>query len=385
MSSRRAIVTLAVGEQYARFWRQACERNWRAYGDRHGYDVICIDQPLDPSPRARERGPTWQKLLVLSQPFSKRYEQIVWMDADFLLNPLAPSVADAVAPERVGAVDEYATPTRELYRVLLRRLYEHWEAAGVPFVRGETAAGFYEAFGLPARHEEVVQAGLMVLSPRHHRDLLEHIYYTHEDPRRVGDMRAVSFELLEAGAVDWIDHRFNYPWLLYAAEHFPNLLGLPDHPRVRETARAALHDVHFLHFAGAKSELALAGAGAPQPRRAVMRAGNAEGPLTTPVALLLYARPDTTRRLLAAVRAARPERLLVVTDAAPPDDPDAASRCSEVRRLVHEGVDWDCEVTTDFAERHLGLKRRVESGLDWVFDSVGEAIVLEDDCIPHHT
>jgi hypothetical protein len=33
----------------------------------------------------------------------------------------------------------------------------------------------------------------------------------------------------------------------------------------------------------------------------------------------------------------------------------------------------------------MGLNRRVETGLDWVFEQVEEAIVLEDDCVPDPT
>ena len=33
----------------------------------------------------------------------------------------------------------------------------------------------------------------------------------------------------------------------------------------------------------------------------------------------------------------------------------------------------------------MGCKRRVSSGLNWVFDTVEEAIILEDDCLPHPT
>jgi hypothetical protein len=33
----------------------------------------------------------------------------------------------------------------------------------------------------------------------------------------------------------------------------------------------------------------------------------------------------------------------------------------------------------------MGLKARISSGLDWVFEQVGQAIILEDDCLPHAT
>ncbi len=46
-------------------------------------------------------------------------------------------------------------------------------------------------------------------------------------------------------------------------------------------------------------------------------------------------------------------------------------------------MDWECEVIRNYSNVNLGCKRRVSSGLDWVFDTVEEAIILEDDCLPH--
>ena len=38
---------------------------------------------------------------------------------------------------------------------------------------------------------------------------------------------------------------------------------------------------------------------------------------------------------------------------------------------------------TNYSDVNLGCKIRVSSGLDWVFSEVEEAIILEDDCLPH--
>src|SRR5206468_4184434 len=113
---RTAIVTLTMSARHRALWGAHCRDNWEDYAAPHGYDVICIDRPLDRSDRARRRSPTWQKCLILGQPFAERYERIVWMDSDVLINPAAPSIVDGVPLDRVGAVDEYATPTEELYR-----------------------------------------------------------------------------------------------------------------------------------------------------------------------------------------------------------------------------------------------------------------------------
>lgn len=106
--------------------------------------------------------------------------------------------------------------------------------------------------------------------------------------------------------------------------------------------------------------------------------------LTTPVALLVFNRPEQTARVFAAIRAARPPQLLVVADGPRRGRPDDPERCAEVRRIVGQ-VDWPCELLCNYSEENLGCKMRVSSGLDWVFGQVEEAIILEDDCLPDPT
>jgi hypothetical protein len=103
--------------------------------------------------------------------------------------------------------------------------------------------------------------------------------------------------------------------------------------------------------------------------------------LNTPVALLIFRRPELTARVLAAIRQARPRRLFVVADGPRPDRPDDVEACA-VTRAVIDHVDWDCEVTKNYADVNLKCGWRVASGITWVFEHVEEAIILEDDCVP---
>jgi hypothetical protein len=61
-----------------------------------------------------------------------------------------------------------------------------------------------------------------------------------------------------------------------------------------------------------------------------------------------------------------------------------AEKCALVRRIL-EQVDWDCDVSRNYSDSNMGCKKRVVSGLNWVFEQVEEAIILEDDCLPHPT
>lgn len=102
----------------------------------------------------------------------------------------------------------------------------------------------------------------------------------------------------------------------------------------------------------------------------------------TPVALFVFNRPETTRKVLAAIAEARPSRLLLIADGPRSNRAGEAERCREVRSIL-ETVDWPCTVATNFSDDNLGCQERMISGLDWVFTLEDEAIILEDDCLPH--
>ncbi len=101
-----------------------------------------------------------------------------------------------------------------------------------------------------------------------------------------------------------------------------------------------------------------------------------------PVAVFAFNRPTPLRRVLARIREARPTRLFLIADSARAGNEADAARCTEVRSILTSFVDWPCEVSQNFAAENLGCRRRISSGLDWVFEQTDQAIVLEDDCLP---
>jgi hypothetical protein len=103
--------------------------------------------------------------------------------------------------------------------------------------------------------------------------------------------------------------------------------------------------------------------------------------LNTPVAFIIFNRPDVTERVFQAIRQAQPKKLLVIADGPRADYPGEAEKCAATRTVIDQ-VDWECKVLTNYSDINLGCKRRVSSGIDWVFSQVEEAIILEDDCLP---
>ena len=101
-----------------------------------------------------------------------------------------------------------------------------------------------------------------------------------------------------------------------------------------------------------------------------------------PIAYIVFNRPQHTEQTFAVLREQCPSQLFIIADGPRPEHPTDVERCAAVRTIV-EQVDWPCEVHRNYAETNLGLKQRVSSGLEWVFEQVERAIVLEDDCVAH--
>lgn len=101
----------------------------------------------------------------------------------------------------------------------------------------------------------------------------------------------------------------------------------------------------------------------------------------TPVVFIVFNRPEHTGAVFSRIAQVRPSRLLVIADGPRADRFGEAAICERVRSIATQ-VDWRCEILTNFSDINMGCRRRVISGLNWAFDQVEEAIILEDDILP---
>src|SRR4028118_433764 len=106
--------------------------------------------------------------------------------------------------------------------------------------------------------------------------------------------------------------------------------------------------------------------------------------MKTPVVLIIFNRPAQTEKVFEVIRQAKPPKLLVIADGSRAERPGEAEKCAAARAVI-DRVDWDCEVFKNYSDVNLGCDPRISSGLNWVFETVEEAIILEDDCVPHPT
>ena len=97
---------------------------------------------------------------------------------------------------------------------------------------------------------------------------------------------------------------------------------------------------------------------------------------------MAFNRPEVTKIVFTAIRAAEPLKLYIATDGPRKEKSGEVERCRLVQDIFSK-IDWPCEVSFLVRKENLGCKRAVSSAIDWFFSHETEGIVLEDDCLPH--
>ena len=101
----------------------------------------------------------------------------------------------------------------------------------------------------------------------------------------------------------------------------------------------------------------------------------------TPILLLVFNRPESTRIVFEKIRLIQPRYLFIASDGPRVDNSDDFINVTTVREICTK-IDWDCELKTLFRDDNLGCKNAVSSSITWFFENVDCGIVLEDDTVP---
>jgi hypothetical protein len=281
---KKAIVTLAIGKPYEAMFDRYCRSLWSLYAKKHGFDLIVITDHLDTSSRAQSRTPAWQKCLIFQDPRVQQYDQVVWIDTDILINPNSPDVTLGVPLDKIGVVDEAATPSRDDLKLYVDRFQDYFNPglsktssnsvvvpshAMIEYLKyAFNPSAYYNDFGLAGKFESIVQTGVIVLSPTYHRELLEHVYYDYEDkgPEWNYEQRPLGYEILTQNQEVWLSTKFNMTWVILKAIMYPFLdasttlnekilkkLGKDYRAElISKCMTATFLSNYFLHYAGGK-------------------------------------------------------------------------------------------------------------------------------------
>jgi hypothetical protein len=100
-----------------------------------------------------------------------------------------------------------------------------------------------------------------------------------------------------------------------------------------------------------------------------------------PILFLVFNRPVETAKSFEVIRKIKPKYLFIAADGPRMNNSKDVIECEEVRLLILDCIDWNCEVKTLFRGNNLGCGEAVQGALNWFFETVEMGIILEDDII----
>lgn len=265
-TSHKALVTLAVGDDYIRSFVMNARHTWNEYCNRHGYDLVMLTEPIDKGCDFTSKSIHWQKMLIGLLPRLRDYDHLVWVDGDILINHRqAPCIVSHLKEDGIGVVDisgdfRQSDDVFNLHArfLLLNHLLARQLGANPPPViltDGELRE-YYRIMGFPPGPDRFINTGVLAFSPRRHAHWLAETYAKHQKDYPDFENTPLSYDLQASGRAEYLDGRFNLIWAQEVARNYPFLFNLEIQRRNPEilalAANTAFRNSWFLHFAGAK-------------------------------------------------------------------------------------------------------------------------------------
>ena len=108
-------------------------------------------------------------------------------------------------------------------------------------------------------------------------------------------------------------------------------------------------------------------------------------PIEVPVLVIIFNRPELTKKLIARLKLYKIKNLYVFADGPREDHSGDLKKCYAVREIIKNEIDWKCDLTLNFKEENLGCGYGPAEAITWFFNNVPYGIILEDDIKPSYS
>jgi len=241
-----AIITLVIGEECTSNYNKFCKKSFEEYAKKHNFDLIELDYLID---KDTNKHIAWQKLLIGTLDILKKYEILIWIDADIVINvENAPNILNGIPKHCVGAVKYHPLLSQSLFYTAYSRMSN---GLSVP----EFNLKLLRKHNLEITPRCLINSGVLVI-PKSAYNILENTYYKYEEIKNNDHQEQVflSYELYTNGVTCFIDDRFNAVWYEFKqGPYFFNCSKQAD----KQLIQKVLSEVYFLHFAGPKKDIIL--------------------------------------------------------------------------------------------------------------------------------
>lgn len=98
------------------------------------------------------------------------------------------------------------------------------------------------------------------------------------------------------------------------------------------------------------------------------------------LAIIAFNRPEKLEQLLASLKNIKFRAVYTIVDGPREGNLNDKENVKAVIDLINN-YSWNCPLHKNISKNNLGCKKRVATGLDWVFKNEDDAIILEDDIL----
>lgn len=260
-STRKALVTTAVGGAYFENWQTRSFPSWKRYALAHDIGIIVLQERLGVGEDLVSKNASWDKLLApeLVETLFPQLATLCLLDTDVVIGPFAPDVFLQHKEGFYGVVSQergLPFPIAQVRRRIaaLRKRYYDSEFP-IDSVLQASPKRIFEEHGLRS-HSDYFCAGVIMLDRSQFSDLAS--CYRSVSPDATS--RSVAWEepfvndWVQSRAHHWLPYEFQSIWLFEMAWSYPFLYEhretVIDARGAREALAATLLNRHFVHFAG---------------------------------------------------------------------------------------------------------------------------------------
>lgn len=264
-SGNKALVTIAIGDEYLNNWKLRALQSWKNYANKFNLQIIVITDHLITKSDPSWKKPQWQKMLIADyiERVYPNITEICYLDTDIIINEFAPNIFNEIKDKKVASVSlRYNLPfdRESVYKKLavLRRNYldPTYPLDSALLISIED---LYLYHNLPPQNDEFC-TGVLLFKVNQFSQVMKDWFYLYNSSINTitngGEQTHLNFHILSENFYHNIDYKWQAIWSYEAAWKYPFLFksNLKNLELTKECAKATLSENYFLHFASRWTE-----------------------------------------------------------------------------------------------------------------------------------
>jgi hypothetical protein len=260
--TKKAIVTLAIGEIYLKKWEQNSLPSLLNYCKRHSLGLYVQTDPIDKKePRKK---PQWQKILLPAELKNKFefIDEFCYIDTDIVANQFAESIFTLNLQDKFSLISQFSNLPYDLDEILRRiafnrnRFYsKNYPLDSSLFMKFKD---IYNHHNLPEQ-EDYACTGVFMGFVEAHAETLKNIYYQYDHTVSTltdgGDEPILNYEFQSNFNINWIPYQYQAIWIYEMASKYPFLYQEKlNIDLINKCIENSIYSNTFLHFAGSWDE-----------------------------------------------------------------------------------------------------------------------------------